>query len=781
MGIAEDEEDHANTNVVVVRMKVIVGLGNPGKKYSTTGYIHTIYSLNSELSLFGELQYINHQWIMEQEKIGHALGHSINANWNFLNPRAGFNYHFLDNHSIFGKVGKSQKEPKDDQIIDADEWEFNPQGAYSEKIVDYEIGVHSSFNGLNVLINLYLINLENEVIENIDFEEEGQYTYNQADKTVHRGIEFDIDFILNKSIQLKWNAAISHNYFDGGEFNNKILPKYPTQLSNMTVKYRLENNFSTHSTLKYVGKQFIDNKTIVNHHKENCQSNQIYKGILDGDSNGVYLSNTVVNPDAQKTKGYQLSRGILLSDNCKLNTKPELIIFAEISIIGFLAAALLNYAAGDLQSAMAVRFMSGAAAAPMTSLAFLYMLEPLPPERKMNYGLCAALTLIFMGPALTQVVSPYLLEIGLWHGLTALEAALAMIAFGLIYLLPLGKPQHTMKVHPNDITSYIFIAIGMGSITVALVFGPTYWWTSTPWIGWLLALGIVSSAIAAVIELNRKVPLLDIRWIMSPAVLQFSAVLLLFRIVLSEQTSGAAGLFRSLGLMNEQMQVLNLIIIGMTIAGGVICAVTLKPGRERPFHIVALILLVIGALMDSNSTSQTVPSDMFVSQALIALASALFLPPALLSGMMSALERGYDYILSFVIVFLTTQKVGGILGGALFSTFITFRKRLHLERIDEQLSMTDPLVQERLAKYGGAFGSSTTDAGASAAQGVAVLQGQAQTEASVMAYNDAFLTIAVISAVALAALLAHMAIDGLRAHSAAPSEHAPAPRQPQAT
>ena len=196
---------------------------------------------------------------MEQKKIGHAFGHIINANWNFINPRAGFNYRFSDNYSIFGKVGKSEKEPKDDQIIKADEWEFNLQGAYPEKIMDYEIGVHSSFNRLNVLINLYHINLENEVIENIDFEEEGQYTYNQADKTVHRGIEFDIDFILNKNIQLNWNAAISHNYFDGGEFNNKILPKYPTQLSNMTVKYRLENNFSTHSTLKYVGKQFIDN------------------------------------------------------------------------------------------------------------------------------------------------------------------------------------------------------------------------------------------------------------------------------------------------------------------------------------------------------------------------------------------------------------------------------------------------------------------------------------------------------------------------------------------
>ena len=230
-----------------------------GKKYSTTGYIHTIYSLNAELNLFGEIQFVRHQWTMEQDKIGHAVGHSINANWNFINPRAGFNYRFSDNYSIFGKVGKSEKEPKDDQIIKADEWEFNPQGAYPEKIIDYEFGIYSSFNRLNALINLYLINLENEVIENIDFEEEGQYTYNQAAKTVHQGIEFDIGYILNRNIQIDWNAALSHNYFDGGEFDNKLLPKYPVQLSNLTVNFSSARNFNIHSTLKYVGKQFIDN------------------------------------------------------------------------------------------------------------------------------------------------------------------------------------------------------------------------------------------------------------------------------------------------------------------------------------------------------------------------------------------------------------------------------------------------------------------------------------------------------------------------------------------
>ena len=56
---------------------------------------------------------------MEQETIGHAQGHIINANWNFLNPRLGFNYRFMNNYSIFGKIGTSQKEPKDNQIISA--------------------------------------------------------------------------------------------------------------------------------------------------------------------------------------------------------------------------------------------------------------------------------------------------------------------------------------------------------------------------------------------------------------------------------------------------------------------------------------------------------------------------------------------------------------------------------------------------------------------------------------------------------------------------------------
>ena len=54
-----------------------------------------------------------------------------------------------------------------------------------------------------------------------------------------------------------------------------------------------------------------------------------YKGILNDYSKASYYSNTFVSDNAQKTEGYQLSKGILLTDNCSFFSKPELRIFAD--------------------------------------------------------------------------------------------------------------------------------------------------------------------------------------------------------------------------------------------------------------------------------------------------------------------------------------------------------------------------------------------------------------------------------------------------------------------
>jgi Fe-S cluster assembly protein SufD len=76
-------------------------------------------------------------------------------------------------------------------------------------------------------------------------------------------------------------------------------------------------------------KNICSNKTNIIHNAENCISDQTYKGILNDHSKANYYSNTFVSENAQKTEGYQLSKGILLTDNCSFFSKPELRIFAD--------------------------------------------------------------------------------------------------------------------------------------------------------------------------------------------------------------------------------------------------------------------------------------------------------------------------------------------------------------------------------------------------------------------------------------------------------------------
>lgn len=75
--------------------------------------------------------------------------------------------------------------------------------------------------------------------------------------------------------------------------------------------------------------QHVDNHTLVDHRKPHCESNQTYKGILDGKSTGVFNGKIFVQRDAQKTNAYQSSKNVLLNDDATINAKPQLEIYAD--------------------------------------------------------------------------------------------------------------------------------------------------------------------------------------------------------------------------------------------------------------------------------------------------------------------------------------------------------------------------------------------------------------------------------------------------------------------
>lgn len=77
------------------------------------------------------------------------------------------------------------------------------------------------------------------------------------------------------------------------------------------------------------GNSHVDNHTVVDNTMPNCFSNELYKGVMDEKSTGVFSGKIFVRPDAQKTNAYQSNNNILLSEHASVNTKPQLEIFAD--------------------------------------------------------------------------------------------------------------------------------------------------------------------------------------------------------------------------------------------------------------------------------------------------------------------------------------------------------------------------------------------------------------------------------------------------------------------
>ena len=132
------------------------------------------------------------------------------------------------------------------------------------------------------------------------------------------------------------------------------------------------------------GDQVVDNHTVIHHDQPSCRSWEVYKGVLDGRSRAVFNGKVFVKPEAQKTDAKQTNRNLLLSDAAKVNTKPQLEIFADDvkcthgATVGRLDDIALFYARSrGVPAEKAQRLLTYAFAAEVTSEV---VLEPVRDE-----------------------------------------------------------------------------------------------------------------------------------------------------------------------------------------------------------------------------------------------------------------------------------------------------------------------------------------------------------------------------------------------------------------
>lgn len=75
--------------------------------------------------------------------------------------------------------------------------------------------------------------------------------------------------------------------------------------------------------------QIVDNFSYIDHIAPHCISNEHFKGVLDDTALGNFTGCIRVRPDAQQTEAYQANNNLLLSEEARINAKPQLVIDAD--------------------------------------------------------------------------------------------------------------------------------------------------------------------------------------------------------------------------------------------------------------------------------------------------------------------------------------------------------------------------------------------------------------------------------------------------------------------
>ncbi|NLR68592.1 Fe-S cluster assembly protein SufD [Chitinophaga varians] len=111
---------------------------------------------------------------------------------------------------------------------------------------------------------------------------------------------------------------------------NFTLPGTPFTRNNLSVAL---NGSYTETNLNGLylanGTQHVDNHTFMDHIMPNCNSNELYKGVLLDSANGVFTGRILVHQEAQKTNAFQQNNNLLLGAKADINSQPQLEIYAD--------------------------------------------------------------------------------------------------------------------------------------------------------------------------------------------------------------------------------------------------------------------------------------------------------------------------------------------------------------------------------------------------------------------------------------------------------------------
>ena len=159
----------------------------------------------------------------------------------------------------------------------------------------------------------------------------GYWATSTARAVIGEGAELSRTAVLADSPEAIHLGATEVEVEDGGHYRSFVL-SHGSRLSRDEIDVTLGGD-GAECRLDGLalgrGKQHIDNTTRIVHRRPGATSREVYRGVLDEHARSVFQGKVVVEPGAQQTDAHQLNENLLLSETAEVDSKPELMIYAD--------------------------------------------------------------------------------------------------------------------------------------------------------------------------------------------------------------------------------------------------------------------------------------------------------------------------------------------------------------------------------------------------------------------------------------------------------------------
>lgn len=220
-------------------------------KTDATFFIKANYQVSNKISLFGDLQYRN----VNYEANG-VQADLVNDRFNFFNPKAGLNYDFAKNSTLYFSVAVANREPN--------RTDYESGNTKSEQLIDYELGWRFENEKVKFNSNLYYMSYKNQLILTGNLDDVGNPIRSNSEKSYRLGLEIDATIALSKKVFLRPNFTVSTNKnvdlnVLGDNVGNKQIAYSPSFIAGNIIVCKPLKQLNVSLLSKFVGEQYMNN------------------------------------------------------------------------------------------------------------------------------------------------------------------------------------------------------------------------------------------------------------------------------------------------------------------------------------------------------------------------------------------------------------------------------------------------------------------------------------------------------------------------------------------